>query len=425
MHQFWSFDPKYINLNHGAFGAPPTPVQRASNVLSDQIEESPDRFFRIDWYPMLDSVRERLAKFIGARKEEVVLVQNATVAASVVLRNFEWRDGDILVGMSTTYRGVFKNIEHVRDTNPHITLSDFHLGFPITNAEIVKSFREHIRAIPRPAATSANPDPKIVCVLDSIVSNPGILLPWKEMVKICQEEGIYSVVDAAHSIGQEMDLNLEEAQPDFWFSNCHKWLYAKRSCAVLYVPKRNQHIVKTGFPTSHQYSSPGQPLPADWIKKTETNGDEWAVPFSWPGTVDTTPYLSVNAAMDFREWVGGEAVINEYCQNLAREGGKRLAEILGTRVMDESATFEQTLNMTNVELPLRDVPADKIEFANNVLRDRLLLEHKIYAAHFYHNGRFWTRPSAQIYNELSDFEKMGAAFVKVCKEIEATLKQDA
>lgn len=86
------------HIASGAFGAPPTPVQRAANVLSDQIEENPDKFFRIDWYPMLDSVRERLAKFIGARKEEVVLVQNATVAALVVLRNFEWRDGDILIG---------------------------------------------------------------------------------------------------------------------------------------------------------------------------------------------------------------------------------------------------------------------------------------------------------------------------------------
>ena len=111
--------------------------------------------------------------------------------------------------------------------------------------------------------------------------------------------------------------------------------------------------------------------------------------------------------MDFRTWVGGEAVINEYCRNLAREGGKRIAEVMGTRLMDESATSEQTLNMTNVELPLHGVPTDKIEFANNVLRDRLLLEHKIYAAHFYHNGKFWTRLSAQIYNEVSIHLSLG------------------
>lgn len=45
---------------------------------------------------------------------------------------------------------------------------------------------------------------KFVAVIDSIVSNPGVLLPWKELVQICKEEGIWSVIDAAHSIGQEV-----------------------------------------------------------------------------------------------------------------------------------------------------------------------------------------------------------------------------
>lgn len=42
------------------------------------------------------------------------------------------------------------------------------------------------------------------------------------MVQICKEEGVWSVVDAAHSIGQEMDINLGEVQPDFFLSVCSK-----------------------------------------------------------------------------------------------------------------------------------------------------------------------------------------------------------
>lgn len=82
----------------GAFGAPPTPVQRSANVIADLVEESPDKFFRLDMVPLLASVRERLAAFIGAQKEEVVLVPNATSAAGIVLRNFDWKAGDVLVG---------------------------------------------------------------------------------------------------------------------------------------------------------------------------------------------------------------------------------------------------------------------------------------------------------------------------------------
>lgn len=415
MHEFWSFEPRFINLNHGAFGAPPTPVQRSANVIADLVEESPDKFFRLDMVPLLASVRERLAAFIGAEKEEVVLVPNATSAAGIVLRNFDWKTGDVLVGASTTYGNVAKTILHLKDTNPELTVAPFGLQFPVSNAAIIDAFRAHLRSIPRVAASAANPDPKIVCVVDSIVSNPGIYMPWKEMVKICKDEGVWSVVDAAHSIGQEPGLNMAEVQPDFWFSNCHKWLYAKRSSAVLYVPRRNQHIIKSAFPTSHLYASPGQPLPADWIQR-DANGDEWAAQFSWTGTLDLSPYLSIDAALDFRKWLGGEEVINSYCRDLALQGGKRVAEIMGTRLMDESEGNVQTLNMVNVELPL-NVPSDKAAYVTEVLTKRLLLDHKAYAAHFLHNGKYWTRLSAQLYNELADFEKMAEAFVLVCKEI--------
>ena len=53
----------------------------------------------------------------------------------------------------------------------------------------------------------------------------------------------------------------------------------------------------------------------------------------------------VRTALDFREWLGGEAKINGYCRDLAIRGGKTLAEILGTEEMDETPTRELTLNM--------------------------------------------------------------------------------
>jgi hypothetical protein len=54
-------------------------------------------------------------------------------------------------------------------------------------------------------------------------------------------------------------------------------------------------------------------------------------------------------ALDFRAYLGGEEKINAYCRKLAREGGKRLAEMMGTEVMtsmsEESGEDELTLNM--------------------------------------------------------------------------------
>jgi hercynylcysteine S-oxide lyase len=90
------------------------------------------------------------------------------------------------------------------------------LQFPTTHASIVSRFRAHLRSLPRPNGKTQ--EQKIVAVIDSIVSNPGVLMPWKEMVQVCKEEHVWSVIDAAHSIGQELDIDLGKAQPDFWVS---------------------------------------------------------------------------------------------------------------------------------------------------------------------------------------------------------------
>lgn len=103
-------------------------------------------------------------------------------------------------------------MKYISDVPPHPTVSQFTILFPSTHAEIIANFKEHLRALPKVEGK------KVVAVIDSIISNPGVLLPWQEMVEICRDYGVWSVVDAAHSIGQESDINLSKSKPDFWVS---------------------------------------------------------------------------------------------------------------------------------------------------------------------------------------------------------------
>ena len=54
-----------------------------------------------------------------------------------------------------------------------------------------------------------------------------------------RQNDILSVIDGAHTIGQ-IPLDLKEIDPDFYVTNCHKWLYTPRGSAILYVPYKNQ-----------------------------------------------------------------------------------------------------------------------------------------------------------------------------------------
>ncbi|KAL0953308.1 hypothetical protein HGRIS_004557 [Hohenbuehelia grisea] len=409
---FFSFGKKYINLNNGSFGSMPKPVARFCQELSERVEANPDRYHRVEFPSLLGSARERIAHMIGAETDECVFVSSTTAGMNTILRNLTWEEGDVLLGFSTTYRGVERVMRYIADTtSATLVIQDIH--FPTSHKIILRDFRALIQSTKAKQneyylRTGIERRPQAVAVIDAIVSQPGIYMPWKEMVEICAEEGVYSVVDAAHSIGQEVNINLSQTNPDFWVSNCHKWLFAKRGSTILYVPKRNQHLIRSSLVTSWDYVSP-----------SESSESSFVIQHEWPGAIDFAPYLSVEAAIDFRNLLGGEEAINTYCRDLALRGGKRLAEILRTRLFDESDNRQMTLNMVNVELPLSMTPLPQIQDKiNTFFEEKLLYDYNISVVTFYMWNRWWVRCSAQVWNELSDFDQLGKALTELC--IEAT-----
>jgi len=94
-------------------------------------------------------------------------------------------------------------------------------------------------------------------------------------------------------------------------------------------PRRWQYLVHSQ-PIGHSYKHHPIPSPEDAAKGEPQWVEEWV----WNGTIDWAPILSVEAALDFREQVcGGEKRITDYCHQLALEGGKLAASILGTETM--------------------------------------------------------------------------------------------
>ncbi|KAJ7278863.1 pyridoxal phosphate-dependent transferase [Mycena rebaudengoi] len=405
MLKYFAFDPDYVNLNHGSYGSLPLPVLAACNALTLRIESNPDLFVRVDSEGLITKTREQIARFVGAKTREIVLVNNTSHGLNTIMRSFEWDEGDVIVTTTTTYNAVQGLACFLHDGPTHPAVSQIVIQFPTSHADIVASYRAHLRAIPRHAGQ------KIVAVIDSVISVPAALMPWQELVRVCKEEGVYSVIDAAHSIGQETGIDLGRADPDFWVSNCHKWLFAKRGCAIMYVAERNQGIVKSSFPTSKVYKSPtDRAFP----------GESFVEQYNWNGTIDFVPPLSISAALEFRAWLGGEQAINAYCQATAVRGGARLAQMLGTRVMDERG--ELALSMVNVQIPLPPsiLPSPRIDA---LFHQKLLApasrKTKASARVFFYNGAWWARCSAQVWTEVSDFELLGGVLQEVCGEIAA------
>ncbi|ELU40633.1 lolT-1 [Rhizoctonia solani AG-1 IA] len=302
MLQHFMFEEGYINLNHGSYGSLPKPVFDKCVETSKRIEARPDSFHRREYLPELRDVRARLAKLLNCDADECVVTNNATHGVHTIINNFHWKK------VTSTYGSVFNICEFVSDTPPnpeHITVD---LAFPISHKAIVDKFRQKLQDIPR------HDGQIIVAVIDALASNPGVHLPWEELTKVCKEEGIYSLIDGAHAIGQ-IPLDMSISDPDF-FVSASDTSYLSR---IL----RNRNIIRSSFPTPHAYSSLKSKKEPDMVSQ-----------FEWTGTIDFVPFLSAKHALEFREAVGGEKNINDYCHSLAVRGGARLAEMFKTRVMD-------------------------------------------------------------------------------------------
>jgi hercynylcysteine S-oxide lyase len=104
------------------------------------------------------------------------------------------------------------------------------------------------------------------------------------------------------------------------------------------------------------------------------------------------------AALDFRQWLGGEQKINDYCRSLALSGGRLLSQLLGTPLLDPMGEF--TLNMVNVGLPLAPSTPDNA-ITHGLLLHNLLEVWRVSATVFRHNGRWWVRVSVQVWNEVN------------------------
>lgn len=195
-------------------GTYPRFVQTEFRRFQDEAEAYPDVFFRRDRPILLDKAREAVAGLLKASTKECVFVRNATTGVNPVLRNLVFSEGDVIVYFATVYGAVENTIVHLCETTP-VRAVKVQYQLPVSHDELVKRF---LAVVAQAKAEALNVR---VAVFDAIVSQPGVRFPFERLVEACRQEGILSVIDGAHAIGQ-IPLDLGALQPDFFVSNCHK-----------------------------------------------------------------------------------------------------------------------------------------------------------------------------------------------------------
>ncbi|KAG1370928.1 L-cysteine desulfhydrase [Cocos nucifera] len=405
--EFSHHDPAVARINNGSFGGCPASVLAAQLRWQRLFLRQPDDFYFNRLQPSLLRSRAIIKDLINADDvDEVSLVDNATTAASIVLQHVSWaftegyfNKGDAVVMLHYAYGAVKKSIQaYVTRAGGHVIEAP--LPFPVTsNEEIVQEFRKALEL------GKFNGRKVRLAVIDHITSMPSVLVPVKELIKICREEGVEKVfVDAAHAIGS-VEVDVKDIGADFYTSNLHKWFFCPPSVAFLYSKKCLGSSDLHHPVVSHEYGN-GLPMESGWI-----------------GTRDYSSQLVVPSVMDFiSRFEGGIEGIRKGNHDKVVEMGKLLANSWGTCL---GSPPDMCPSMIMVGLPgcLRISSEEDAQKFRSLLRDQFHVEVPVYHQspkdgendNPDHSGSVtgYVRISHQVYNVEDDYIRLRDAINKL------------
>lgn len=198
----------------GSFGTYPLPIRTVLRSFQDAAEARPDAFIRYQYPAHLNASRAAVAEIINAPPKTVVFVPNATTGVNTVLRNLTFETGDHIVYFATIYKGCNLTVEYITESTPAKAVK-VEYTYPVEDDWLVEAFKDKVQEVRQ------NGGKVKVAIFDTVVSMPGVRVPFERLTAACRELGVLSLVDAAHGIGH-VELDMQALDPDFLTSNCHK-----------------------------------------------------------------------------------------------------------------------------------------------------------------------------------------------------------
>ena len=388
----WRLDPDIAFLNHGSYGACPTPVLEAQQALRQRMEAEPVRFLSGDLPGLLDTARRDVAAFLRADPGGLAFVTNATTGINAVLQSLRFEPGDELVTNDHEYNATINAMHAVADRDG-ARLVIARIPFPISGPDEA-----------RDAILAAVTERTRLVFVSHVTSPTALVLPVHELVAELGRRGIDTLVDAAHAPGM-VPVDVDGLGAAYWTANGHKWLCGPKGSAVLWARADRRDRIHP-LVVSHGANDP------------LTDRTRFRAEFDWVGTQDPTPFLALPVAI---EWMaasapggGGWPEVMAANHALAIGARDRIAAALGV-----TPPAPDSMLGSMAALP---VPGLTDDAAARTLGRTLELEDHIQVplggwpvrAAWTRDGpdKVLIRISAQRYNEVEDFDRLADALAR-------------
>ena len=372
LRDLFLLDPNIHFLNHGSFGACPSPVFETYQDWQRRLERQPVKFLGRELNQLNLQARMDLASYLNASADELVYIPNATHGVNVISRSLKFGPGDEILTTDHEYGAC----DYTWEFNCKKTGAAYvhhPISLPVRSAEeILEGFWQGVTPRTR------------VIYLSHISSPTALRFPVEAVCTRARQAGILTLVDGAHAPGQ-IPLDLTVIGADFYTGNCHKWMLSPKGAGFLYVREAVQELV--------------EPLVVSWgyhATAETTTGSPFLDCFGWSGTQDPAAYLSVPAAIQFMQDHNWDRVSHQ-CHALLRSALQRISEMIGTEPMyplDSDLYYQMGI----APLPSQ---TDII-----TLQKRLYDECRVEVPLINWNGQKFVRISVQGYNTPDDLEAL-------------------
>ena len=236
--QFWHFVREQFPLtknrtylNNGTMGPCPHSVMDVVNTATiySNTEAS---------YGGGEVARERIAKFINAKKEEISLTHNATEGINLIVWGLPLKKGDEVI--LTTH-------EHVGMATPWLNRAKLH-GIVLKPFIPGSTAQENLNRI----NDLINRKTRVIAVPHITCTN-GLVLPAKEISQLAREKGLFSFFDGAHAPGS-LVLDMKDVDCDFYAACGHKWLLGPLGTGFMFVKEKLLDVLQTYHVGGHAIS---------------------------------------------------------------------------------------------------------------------------------------------------------------------------